>query len=220
MADLNELNLPNEELARVIDPDELPAQGRFKEPLQPGDYTFKLPQVFRGFESIVGFQNEPQLEARFIDEFALVVPALNEHFNWKVNTIPRLRGKDKIPVSDFAYLLKALEVRAAGNTLKDLAQALLVAVEQQSTFKGTVKWGTKCSESKDVYKDGAVQAGVKGCGRKYSTDPYTTKKSYGPNQEFTRVFPIPQRQDGTYSPTFECACGATLRSWPEIDRIR
>lgn len=220
MANLNDLNLVEEDAPEVDVAGELPQQfGSFIKPLQPGTYTFRLPvkevlgSIFEPIDVLVGGVIQRAIAADFKGEAAL--DALGHGpFEARITTKPRPRGKDKILVSDATYLLQALGHGEPVKGHKGQAEALIS--HGGETFAGDVSWSSFCSVDKDIYvqtdEGSKKQEGTKGCGRNYANEPYTTKDG--------RVtLGIPKSAEG-YADRFACHCGATLRAYANLSNFR
>jgi hypothetical protein len=121
-----------------------------------------------------------------------------------VSNVERPRGKDKIKVSDMAYLLRALghDKPLKNGANLDWAKALLQYAGKE--FDATIEVQAFCNDKKDIYaEDGQggsqVVEGTKGCGARY----------YQRDLEGLK-------ENGVYPERFTCtgnngACGASLR---------
>lgn len=244
MADLNDLGLPE------VDPDAVDAAAETYEPQsapggftptpQPGTYVFSLPKNIRGsFEPIAIPGVGPRIRAVLKKQHALRIVGTGDVLDWNCSGAEFPRGKDKKKVSTLENVLAAVGekvlVPAGVSALRTtdenaffeamrrpFAEALIRAGEREAQFRANLKLTAQCNPAADIYKDKAKQPGIKGCGRKYTTDPYPLKQAYGPNKEYTELFRIPAdaKDPAKVATRFECKCGAVLTAWPDLDRIR
>lgn len=216
--DINSLGLNPEEFTDV-DFDKMPTTvGSIVRPPQPGIYLFQLPPaaaIFRGIETIATTDHGQRFQVKFKDEAALLnLSRGNELYNANINNTPRAigQGDKKQFVSDVLMLLKALEITPAANNNAAHITALLSAGGRQ--FKAEHTLSTTCNKQRDVYKNGAVVVGLKGCGQQYRVEGYTNKRT----GEVT--LPIPRDPAGNVLLRFRCHCDAELTSWGRLQGFR
>jgi hypothetical protein len=134
----------------------------------------------------------------------------------------RPRGKDRVMVSDLAYLLRdGLKdtSKIAGATRADVQKSLMAAINKGAgkTVAVTVQWTASCRDDKPArfqLDDGSVTVDETtfGCGAKYYQDYRGSKPG---------LYPLPKGDDGKYLENFACAqCAAILRCFAQIGRIR
>lgn len=210
---LNDLQLKDEKLP-VQDLDDLPEFGGFQEPPQPGPYRFKLPDmtnVWEAFDATIGGNSVQRVRAIFDREHPLTIVQSNngingETFQTRISNAERPRGKDKsVVVSDMDYLLKALGEKTRPTSNKGY-------IEKMKTFAGKefgadITYSWVCSPDRDIYAmdaEGKTQKveGQKGCGKKYYMKD------------------IPKGEDGKVPTQIQCACGAAVRCFANLDNLR
>lgn len=219
MANINELNLRDETFQ--LDFDSIPTGlGSFITPPQPGIYQFRLPPEIilnRCFEVREDPKAGQILSAVLRDDAALWNVTLNEPYNARISNNIRLLPQRSSPdeplaISDLAMLLKAVNSPPAAATNAAYAEALVAAAERTFHAKSTLT--ARCDASRDIYSGGSEKKGVKGCGTRFSTEPYTSKKG-------ETVWQIPV-ENGIYQLRFLCGkCQrAELRAWGQLQGFR
>lgn len=207
MPSINDLTLFDEDIPEVT-PDDMPAQIGLRTPLpQPGSYKFRLPDSF-DYETYQTDKGQ-RLKAIFRDETAIVLTKTGSPLRYySINNSERdVKGR---LVSDFAYLLKALGhtgplkgLSAYGNELDKNAG---------KTFTADLLWTATCNPKREVYKDGEVQKGVFGCGKRFGLQAYSRNGK--------EVFAIPRDEEGRFADRFECSCGAIVSAFPQLSNFR
>lgn len=221
-----------------FDIDDLPEEGgvRLPPPQPGGAYTWMIPNVnlgelWKSEDTTVDGKPAKRPRLYFTDNPLVVVaapPGMDSGAGLAVaitiSTRESRRGKDKVLVSDAIYLSRALGQRPT--TLKDLVTSLSKAGGQ--LFDSDVIWETSCNPKRDVYAEGAVQVGTKGCGQGYGMRPRQYKDKNGAQQ---KVLVIP-KAEGKWLDTFPCqgqrlgangqpeACGAEIRVFPRLRNFR
>jgi hypothetical protein len=215
MPDLNELGL-NDEAIEGVDFEEMPqGLGSSIRPPQPGIYQFQLPSaevMFKCFDKLEDADQGQRLVAQFRDAAALKNLTLGEYYNTNISNRTRVINfkSGPVTVSDMAMLLKAVDSEPPGKNNAAYAQAMINA--QLRTFMAENRLSITCNTKKSIWKDGNEQKGVMGCGKKYSSAPYTRKG--------VTVFEIPKEADGLFKLSFPCSCGADLRVWGNLQGFR
>lgn len=222
---LAELGLKEEQLP-TADLSEIPELGSYTPPPQPGRYRFRLPanmtQVFDTIDATVNGVQVQRIKVIFDQEKPLMIvqtPAhrteyLNTPFTTQISGRERPRGKEKIEVSDLAYLLKALGIVKAP-TNQSIVQQLMT--KGGAEFNADITYSFGCREDKEIYVrdpndpnktvkcDGTVYQTKMGCGKRYYQDRDVKKDEHG-----------------NYPLEFQCTnpeCGAILRGFANLDRI-
>lgn len=219
---------------------ELPEEGglRLPPPQPGGPYTWQIPSVDLG-----GLWKD---EAAVVDGKPVHRPRLyfTDHPLVVVGTPPSVDGaglavkltistrdtrrKGDLLISDAVYFARALGLRPTSR--KDVVAMLSKAGGM--FFDSDVVWEASCNPKKDIYLDGALVEGAKGCGQQYSMRPrkYTVKA--GPRKgEKVTVAVIPK--DGTrWLDSFPCIgerlgangkpepCGAEIMVFPRLRNFR
>lgn len=223
MPDINELDLIEEPVGDV-DFEKLRTQsmGMRSRPPQPGIYVFRLPSadaLRNAFELVNDPQQGQRLRLVLRDEAALQNETLGETYSTSITNVTRIEGKEEnqMLVSDIAKLLKVVgeipQPNAQGHvTNRSYADAVIRAAGK--AFKGETTLTANCGTKRDIYRAGAVQQGVKGCGLNYAVDSYT-KKTTG---ETVIAIPKELGEGGKHlvSIRFECACGAELTCFSNL----
>jgi len=217
MPNPNELNLNQE--AVEGDFENMPTgMSSVLTPPQPGIFLFELPTpeiLYNAFETIQHAEQGQRLQVVFKDESALKNLTLQgQPYHANLSNVTRVINFKSGPVvvSDIAMLLKALGVTPEEFTNPGYAQALINAGSKK--FKGEHTLSTNCSEKRDIYKDGSPQKGKKGCGQKYAVDSYQPK--HPPGARVVLAIPREEENSTLIRTQFECACGASLRSWGRL----
>jgi hypothetical protein len=214
VANINDLGLRNEELP-LGDIADMPSGFGSNAPVpQPGIYRFRLPSeeaIMNCFE-VTDSESGQILTAIFKDEAFLFNETLKQYYSGRVNSRIRMigKGEDKKPVSDFALLLKAVKSLPEHNTLASMAQALTKAAGR--TFIAEHQLTATCNPQRDIYQDGKVLTGKKGCGARYGQEAYTPQ-----NGKPVGAIPV---VDGMVATRFTCECGAELRAWGQLRGFR
>lgn len=215
MPSINELNLVDEEQPPQ-DVDDLPPQGFVSTPLpKPGTHLFQLPKKIDNTWETVDTQDGQRVKAVFADEATLTVDNANP-FRTQISSVERARGKDKIKVSDLAYLLKALGHPTVPRKSSEYINAL--NGYGGGAFKADVRWSAFCNPKKAIYiynEDGKIvkhPEGKQGCNTRYVQDPYQSTVS--------TIAELPRQEDGSWAESFQCGCGNELRVFAELNNFR
>ena len=182
---------------------------------QPGIYKFRLPgeEALFGCFDVQDTGDDKILVAKFKDEALLWNETTRNYYQTSVNNRIRTFKRDdgEIIFSDLTLLIQALKVPVPdAPTDTDLANALVAAAGKSFMAENTLS--SNCSKTRDLYRDGKVQQGLKGCGNSFNSEPYTKKDG-------TEVMAIPM--DGAkLAVRFTCSCGAELRSWSNLRGFR
>ena len=208
MSNINDLDLVREEIP--VDMNDLPEefQQRWPQP-QPGTYVFVLPEVIKFGKMLT--QRGERLTAQFSGEYSLTALPGGGKVSTNIANAERPFGKDKKLVSDMAFLLKALKYTGPALVYsEDYARALSQFGGQR--FRADLVRDTTCSLTRDIFKDGAVQRGVKGCGTRYELQPRKGNNGH-------EILGIPKDENG-YVERFDCKCGASLKAWARLRNFR
>lgn len=134
-------------------------------------------------------------------------------------------GKDKDPVCELGFLLRALKgTIPKGATNVDWAKA--IAKHALARFRATIEWDGHCNDQRkrfvyDVQQGKNIEDSLMGCAQRFGQRAYT--KGDG-----TKVIQIPQvpetQPDGKiiqrFSDTIGCKCGASVRCFPRLKQYR
>jgi hypothetical protein len=205
---LSELELKEETLpAQAFD--DLPDFGAFTPPPQPGPYRFTLPadlsKTWDVYETAKGQRVRLVLD-RDAPLTIVASPgnkANGDSFQTRLSNQERKRGN--VEASDLDYLLRAFGVktRPAGNK----ATVEVVSGFAGKTFGADITYSFGCNDTKNIRVVGAdgkleeVQ-GRLGCGKKYYQKD------------------LSKDAQGNYPDQVQCACGAVLRVFANLDNIR
>lgn len=223
MANLNDLPL-NAETIDDVDPETVPLLGGGGAPVpQPGMYVFRLPPaeaLFNCFKEEQTADQGQRISAVLQDEAALWNETLNQPYNARISNRVRYINvndrdnpgeKKKVGISDMAQVLRVVDSMPESKTNQGYGNALIKAGGRR--FKGEHTLTATCSKTRDIYRDGQVIKGKKGCGAKYAVEAYTPKQG-------APVGAIPKDEDGKVAIRFACACGAELRCWGQLRSFR
>lgn len=216
MADLNSLGLTDEPIDG-LDYEAMPTNlGTFLTVPQPGIYTFRIPEkkaLFGAFDIELDAEGNQRLVAKFRDDTALFNETLGEYYNGRISNRTRsIKIKDsQVLISDMGVLLKVLEIPFKPSNA-GMAQAMLEAAGRR--FKAEHTLTSNCNPKNDIYKDGAVQKGVKGCGLRFEVE---FRPGKGGKAD---TLAIPRTEDNKVSTRFTCACGAEIRCFGQLRGFR
>lgn len=216
---LQELGLKDEPLP-VTDLSDLPEFGSYTPPPQPGTYRFKLPANLTQVYDVLDTDKGQRLKVVFDSEHPLVIVQAPAHrqqylqttFQTSISGKERPRGKDKVEVSDLQYLLKAVGIQKVNGNRDIVAQ---LSTKGGGEFTADITYSYGCSADRFVYLrdpndpskllkcDGVEYAEQKGCGRRYYQDK-----------------DVPKDANGNYPLEHACECGAVVRGFANLDRIR
>lgn len=214
---LQDLGLVEEQLPTQT-LDELPEFGQFQDPPQPGPYRFKLPTDLSAVWDLVDASKTggKGQRVRMIfdrDHPLTIVKAadeklVGERFDTRISNVERTRGKDKtIEVSDLDYLLKALGEKVRPQTNKQYIETIKKYAGKE--FGADVSFSWRCSKDRNIRvadpqdPDGKLTEveNTPGCGKGY----------------YQRDV---QKVEGQFPLQIQCACGAVLRAFANLDSIR
>lgn len=196
MPSLDDLDLVQENFPDPVDLDEIPEQVVF-EAVQPGTYTFTLPQDFDWKTVDSQFGQRLKLELRLNKD-----TKVDYRLSYKVKGVDKKLsvGLSNIPIGKMAskldYLLAALKHMGVLRNNTDYTHAFMNQGGAQ--FKA----------------DAILTAGNKNTGERYSTRPYTNKTTG------KEVKPIPRDADGKYPSEFVDQHGETLRCFVDLENFR
>jgi hypothetical protein len=223
MANLNDLPL-TADTTDDVDVNTVPTfGGGFTPPPQPGTYVGRLPSaevIFNCFQTQEVPDQGQKLLAVFADESAITLEQFNQSYRArisnrvryvKVNDPDNPGEKKSVGISDMAQLLRVVNSIPEGKTNTAYGHALVAAGGR--LFKFTHDLTANCDPKRDIYKDGAVIKGKKGCGARYATESYR-----GGNGKMVGV--IPKDESGKFATRFQCTCGASLSAWGQIKGFR
>jgi hypothetical protein len=229
MPKLNELGLGNEAVGAVLDYDTVPEQMQaFAEPPQPGAYRFRLPTAIDSWDTMdhANCSNPGKRLAVIFDRnhplTIIQSPGKvrdGEPFECRINNAERRRGKRDDPaapeVSDMDYLFRDAfdhKGQPPGRTLKAYAQQLLTHAGQE--FGADIEWSWNCNSQRNIRVDngagGYEEVEQKGCGARYYQADVPKVLSNPADPTSSVVFPLRHL----------CACGASLRAFPNLTRYR
>ena len=209
MANINELNLGNEDLG--LDYNSIPEErGDYIPPMQPGTYVFELPTDLSSVWETIERNGGTRVQAVLHNENALTAHlpgnTTRTFSAWINNHAYPRGGSDGIEVSDLTYLIRVLEPAATPRTNPQFVDVF--GKQGGKKFKANVVWSAFCNPNKDAYfenKDGVVELveGNKGCGENYYQKA------------------IPRDESGMYVDTFKCTdgCNAVLKAFPKLRKF-
>lgn len=222
MPDLNSLGLKDEAVGE-IDFEHLRTQGGMGPmPPQPGIYVVRLPSAAvlqRAFDKIDHPEQGERIAVKFSDEALLLNETLGNYYQAYVSNTTREVGKEgeRTLTSDMAMLLKVVGSIPQPNergivTNRAYANALLAAAGR--AFKIEHALTGNCNDKREIYKDGGVQPGSRGCGQKYAVEGYKPSNGQPP------VISIPKAANEAgrveVMLRWECHCGAEIRAFGQI----
>jgi hypothetical protein len=234
--DLNSILEGLEDEPFTFDVDALPEEGglRLPPPQPGGPYTMAIPKealVWKAEAATIDGKPTQRPRLYFTDNPLTVVAApvgmdgSGQQMSTTITTRESKRGKDKVLVSDAMYLARALSQRPT--SLKELVSTLSSKAPNE-LFDCDIVWEANCNPKRDIYAEGAVQVGSKGCGQQYSMRPRKYKDKNGAQQT---VLVIP-KAEGKWLDSFSCegqrlgangqpeACGAEIRVFPRLRNFR
>jgi len=217
MADLNDLKLSDEPIADVDYATMPTGIGSVIIPPQPGIYEFELPPSAVIFNCFALDDSDPKqgqrISAVLRDAAALKNVSLGNLYNAQFSNRTRVINfkSGAVTVSDLAMLLKAVDANLEGANNAAYAQALVNS--GGSHFLAENKLTAACNPKRDIYKDSKQVAGQKGCGKKWSSDPYTPKT--GP-----AVIALPKDEGGFVTRLTCDVCGAEIRAFGNLQGFR
>ncbi len=241
---MNLSELGNIPLQDNVDFDNLPAErGASASPPVPGAYRFALsPLKDANFAPIKREGKEDRVQVHFDGAAPLVIvqsPAgvhNGEPFETRISNVPRQRGKDESQVaSDWDYLNRAIKLPKRPSTNLEYAKSLIAAsaATPATEFAADIEWTWNCNPSRDAYfaaEDGSSQPvpdsntpgkNIQGCGAKYyqgqsekAADVANKKAGY-----VAKAVEV-EGQAAVYPLRISCGCGATVRAFANLARIR
>jgi hypothetical protein len=156
-----------------------------------------------------------RIQAVFRDEAALWNDTVGQPYECRISNRTRTINTKNGPVvlSDMAQLLRAVDSIPPKEDRSNAAygHALIQAAERRFMAENTLT--ATCSPTRDIYKDGTVLKGKKGCGQRYAVEGYSPKAG-------KPVIAIPRTDDGKVAVRFKCGCGAELRAWGQLRNFR
>lgn len=223
MANLNDLALTGDTINDVDVKDTPLFSGGMNIPPQPGIFVGQLPPgpiIFNSFDTEEVADQGQRLVVVFADESAIWLPTLNQPYRARIsNRVRYIPVKDKenpgekkmVGTSKMAQLLRVVNSIPEANNNVAYGNALVRAGGRLFKFKHTLT--ATCSKNRDIWKDGAVVKGKKGCGARFMAEPYEVKKGDPIGQ-------IPKDENGKFATRFQCHCGATLSAWGDIESFQ
>jgi hypothetical protein len=224
MADINELQIPEDE-AVVETFDDLPSQfGSWVRPLQPGTYVFTLPPVdvlsksYETYDTVENGTPVRRVKVNFKGASRLRVLGNEEGYETSLTT-KRVNRGGGVLVSDFTYLLQALGHSEPISGQK--AYAIALNAHGSESFQADVNWRAACDKTRNAYvevPDGNGGTETKksdtkiGCGAEFRT-------TAGVNKQGKAWGAIP-REEGKLVERFPCACGAVLRAFTSLQNYQ
>lgn len=211
MPDINDLDLIADKLP-AVNPQEIPDNRGFSQPLpQPGAYELRLPaDISKSYKSVLADVGQ-RIAVVFEDANGLTVVKTGQGVKARVTNVEReVDGK---LVSDFGTLLKVLGSTKIFTDNKEYAEELN-SLGPNKTFVADYDWSGFCDPRNDVYGESGRIPGKKGCGVRYQT--WIPSK---PRADGATVKLIPA-EAGVFHERFVCACGAVVRCFGDIRRIR
>jgi hypothetical protein len=224
-------------------PEELPEEGgiRLPPPQPGGPYTVMIPPTWKLEEGSTYKVEDATVDGKpakrprfyFMDQPLIVIAAppgtegsSGLNIAVTISTKESRRGKDKVLVSDAVYFARAVFPDKRPTSLREVVQILAGCAGQ--LFDADVVYEANCNPKRDIYADGQVFEGVKGCGQGYGMRPRVYKDRTGAQQ---KVLVIP-KQNGKWLDEFPCegqrlgatgqaeACGALIRVFPRLRNFR
>lgn len=217
MANLNDLELSDEPIGNV-DVETVPTFSARNPIPQPGLYVFRLPPapvIYNCFK-LDNTADGQYLIAELREEAALLNETTGKFYDARISNRPRILQirnketglKEPVAISDMAQLLRVLGSIPENKTNRAYGDALVHAGEMR--FKAEHTLQASCNPKRDVYKNGSVLVGKKGCGRKFALEAYQPR-------EGRPVYAIPKETDGKYALRFECVdCEATISVFGQL----
>lgn len=215
--DINQLGL-NPETFNDVDFDKMPTSiGGFVRPAQPGMYVVQLPPaqaIFKAIKPIATNDYGQRIAVNFKEDAAFWNVTLGEPYQAYITNTPRAigKGENKQFVSDLLMMLKTMGIVPEANNNAAHVKALLQAAGLQVKIDHTLT--ANCSVKRDIYKDGKVNEGVKGCGQNYAV------KGYPGRDGKPDTLSIPKDEDGLVCTRFTCVCGAEVSCFGRINGFR
>lgn len=204
---INPNDIPNEYIPRTA-------------PLYPGDYQFNTPKDFTylwdSFEAdgvervqLIFDKEDPLIVAKsFVPEGAEFVGTT---FTSRISSKPRNRGKEKIPVSDLIFFIRALSPEMVNKIKNNIDLVNAVNKLGGKPFVAFAEWSANCGAARQAYvetSDGGVAPALAangqprmGCGKRV----------------FFSDWP---KHNGLYARRIGCVCGAVLNPLPVLSRFR
>lgn len=214
--------------------DDLKETGTYLPMLQPGVYTFRIPENIADVPwDVLTAEGQPdRVSVHFDDNHPLIITAappnavarIGEPFTTFVNNRPRDRkfGGETVKINDFQYLLKKLGEKAVPKTNREYLLALTKYGGRELRTAVNVSWS--CNPKRDVRMwiptdpqdptkgERREVAGQKGCEARYYPD--------GKVAGLAQPYPV-KGPDGLYPEEIGCyKCRALLRGFANLDLIR
>ncbi len=219
MPNINKLNLSDDPLP--LDLKVMP-QGLGSRPQtpQPGIYQFRLPEMpaIENCFDVMETEDSQILVAVFADDHMLFNETLGRFYQGRVNnrfreitqTNRETSEKETVLISDYGMMLKALKAEPARISNRYLAAALVECAGKSFIAEHTLT--ASCQKTREIFQKGQRVTGKMGCGKQYAVEAWKGQKS--------ERHQIPVEADGKVALRFECACGAELRSWGQLQGFR
>jgi hypothetical protein len=186
-------------------------------------------KLWKDFDMDVNGESKKRPMLFFTDQPLRIAASPNDAVNGQslkatFSTLVRAKGKDKIPVSDVAYLTRALFPSASPKGISDYIKQLKQA--RAKFFDAYVDWDGYCNPEKFIWDDeeGEVSKTIKGCGQKYGLAARSYKDR---NKVKQTVLLIPKDADGVWEGRFPCKgmvnattkCSAQVRVFPRLVKL-
>lgn len=241
--DLNKLGTTA--YADNVDFDNLPAErGQSQPPPTPGAYRFELtPLADENFDEVASEKHGARVKVKFNASAPLKIvqsPASahnGDPFTTTITNVPRQRGKDESMISsDWDYLNRALKVPtrpvgSRGYAVQLIADSKAVPPKQ---FSADIEWTWNCSDKRDAFfqqqEGGSAPLpdpstpgkNIQGCGAKYyQGQPDKGKAADVQANKAGYIEPEPVEGGKAAYPLYiVCSCGATVRAFGNLSRIR
>lgn len=231
-----------------VDMENMPEESAgFRPTPYPGDYAFQLPGEMDYDERTIkikdleGIVKNPdgtdktglRLVTLFGDGHELkIIEATPENqdfvgevVKYRVSNSEFRYGKDKVPVSEMGFLLRALgEKVPKGATNVDWAKA--IAKYTLHNFRATIEWDAFCDSERKRYvwdeqQSKNIEDTMAGCGQRYGQRAYTK----GDGTKVMQIYKVQEVQpDGSilerFSESMSCPCGAAVRCFPRLRNYR
>jgi hypothetical protein len=201
---------------------DLPEFGTFREPPQPGSYRFQLPDDLSAVWDVYDaakLGNAQRVRAIFDKDHPLKIVQSaggtmnNEPFETRISNEERKRGKENVVASDMDYLLRAFKVTTKPASNRAYIDAVRGLAKRE--FGADIRFSWRCAPDRNI--------------RVRVVDPQTGATSIQevPDRKgcttayYQEDLPNGGKQaDGLVPTQIQCACGAVLRAFANLDNIR